>query len=124
MNLKPLFLTLLGITLASTGLSAAGTQLSAGKYMSILSPSVDEKQADKIEKQLGKIQEIGSIDVKPKDSTLHFTVKDNAQLELARVTNAVKVAVPGTAVGEPTSEPIPGTSGTTGTSPLPPTGGY
>lgn len=124
MNAKPVLLSIIGVALATTGLSAAGTQLSAGKYMCTLSPSVSEQQADKIEKQLGKIQEIRSIDVKPKDSTLHFTVKDKATVDLARINDAVEAAAAGTSVGEPTAEPTSSPSGATGTSPMPPAGGY
>src|SRR5882724_10390477 len=86
-NTKPLLLSLMGIALSAAGLSAMGTPLLAGKYISTISPSVSEKQADKIEKQLGQIQEIQSIDVKPKDSTVHFTVKDNATVDVARIDN-------------------------------------
>jgi len=109
--MKSCWLSLLSIALVAGWAPAAGTQLSPGKYVATLTPRVDEKTADKIEKQLGQIQEIGSIDVKPRDSSLHFTVKDKAQADLTRIDDAVKTAAPGTAVTEPVMESASSTPG-------------
>lgn len=114
----------LAAALAAPALWAAGTMLPSGKYTAQLTPAVNEKSADTIEKQLDQIQEINAIDVKPKDSTLHFTVKDNAQVDWARITNAVKAAAPTTAVGQPMQEAASSSATGTGATGTPPRSGY
>ncbi len=79
----------------------AGTLLPPGNYMSTLSPTFDETTAGKFESELSKIGEIQSIDAKPDTSTLHFTVKDNVQVDAGRIADAVKSIVAGTMVTEP-----------------------
>lgn len=93
----------LGLLVASS--VYAISQLTAGEYMATLTPSVTEDTADRIEAQLKTIEELTMIDVKPKDSTVHFTVKDNAQVDYAMIKDAVKKAAPHTKVGDPAQEP-------------------
>jgi hypothetical protein len=64
--------------------------LNAGRYVSTISPAVNEAAADRIESQINQLQEISSNDVKTADSSLHFTVKKNAQLDVSKLREAVK----------------------------------
>lgn len=118
MQTKYLMTALLALVLAMPAV-AANEPLAEGKYMATLSPSVDEKTADKIESELGKVKGIGSVDVEPEDSSLHFTVKKDASITMENVTTALNVAAPSTTVGEPMSEDVPDSDnkgmGTTGT---------
>ncbi len=93
----------LGLLIASS--VYAVSQLTGGEYMATLTPAVTEETADRIETHLKTIQELTMIDVKPKDSTVHFTVKDNAQVDYAMIKDAVKKAAPNTKVSDPAQEP-------------------
>jgi hypothetical protein len=69
-----------------------------------LSPTPDSPTAMAIKKQLAQLKEIRSIKVDPKDSSVRFTVKDNMQVALATLQNAVKTAAPDVNVGTPVPE--------------------
>jgi hypothetical protein len=102
MNVKSLSLAVM-VTgfMGAVGYSAGMSSLSGGRYMATLSPSVDEQTADRIEKRLGKIREISMNDVKPEDSSLHFTVKDDRTVDVSRIKDAIKAAAPNVTIGEP-----------------------
>jgi hypothetical protein len=111
MNTRQMLQTVVGVIGVASLSWALTAQLTPGKYVSTLSPSVDEQSADKIEKQLKQIQEIRAIDVKPRDSSLHFTVKNNSQVDLASITHAIMNAAPGVSVSEPVLESVPAITG-------------
>ncbi len=92
------------VALSANILSAAPKQIAAGQYVVVLTPNVDETGADLIEQQVGQLTELKAIDVKPKDSRLYFTVKDNVLVDVPRIEATVRQAVPGTTMSEPIPE--------------------
>jgi hypothetical protein len=104
--MKPIpWIQSLALGLLLTSSAYALSELSGGKYVATLTPAVDERTADRIETQLKTIGELSMIDVKPRDSTVHFTVKDNSVVEYGRVKDAIKKAAPKVDVSDPAMEP-------------------
>ncbi len=90
-------------------------RLAAGNYAASLWPSIDAATARQIVTELKKIPEIDSVQVDPKDSTVHFTVKKGKELDFVRVSDAVKKASPGESITTPAMIPTERPSDTLGT---------
>jgi hypothetical protein len=118
MNTKFFAAALAALVMATPVMSrAAGNTLPAGKYVATLSPAPTEAVADKIESEVGKIQGLRMIDVKPEQGSLHFTVRDGSAVSESDIQNAVKAAAPDTEVGQAVSEQAPSGSGSGVTTP-------
>ncbi len=94
---------LVAIALASlTGTSLfAATRLTAGKYQASITPAMDSKTADQIEKSLESIQGLTSADVSTKNQSLSFKVEEGQSIDLAQLRDAVKAVAPDAQLGQP-----------------------
>jgi hypothetical protein len=111
------YLAVTTLALFTAGGVFAAQELSAGKYKATLTPKVDSQTADNIEKGLDAVQQISSIKVNAKDSTVKFSVKDGERVNLAQLQDAVKAAAPDAKLGTPKmDENSSATSGTSGSS--------
>jgi len=100
MNIKTYIAALTLAAFTAAGAFAA-PELTAGKYQARISPTVDSQTAKNIKKGLDAVQQINSIKVDEKESTLSFAVKDGESVDLAQLQDAVKAAAPDARLSSP-----------------------
>lgn len=84
--------------------AANDATLAPGKYVVMLSPPIDDKQAGRISKALKKISEINGVKVQSTDSAAYFSVRDKKQLNVSQLTEKIKEAEPTVSVNAPVIE--------------------
>src|SRR5438105_2414457 len=91
----PILLILSALWIGKTyATQVAASTLSEGKYFTKLSPAVESETAERLKKQLNQIEELKAIRVDSKDSTVHFTIKPNAEVTLLRLRDHIAKAAP------------------------------
>lgn len=78
---------------------AEATELAPGRYRATISPSLNAGMARRIEKALGRRQDLESVSASVKESTLHFTVK--SAVKVGDLQLAVERAFPGAVLSTP-----------------------
>ena len=97
---------------ALSPMAALAIALVPGSYSATLTRPVSSQSADQIQQNLGQIEGLQDVRVRPEDSSVHFSVAANAQVADSHIFHAVETADPGTSINAPVQEPQ--TNGETG----------
>jgi len=69
---------------------AASPVISPGRYMTSVMPPLDHDMSARVEKALKNFPGLEAVQARADDSSIHFTVKANAQVRAAQIQKAVE----------------------------------
>lgn len=93
-----------GLWLSRAEADTASNLLSSGKYMVNVAPPFNADVASHIQETIAKVPGIDSVTVKPGDSAIHFTVKENTQVDPSRLRDALETVDAGAVMDTPILE--------------------
>ncbi len=87
--------------LPSHAAEAPSIKIKAGRYTVTVAPSFNGEMGKELEEKLKGVPSLSSIKADSKDSSLHFTVKENEQVKVSDIARVVKNAANGAVISTP-----------------------
>src|SRR5687767_11534320 len=77
---------------AATTLEKISPAVTPGKYLVTVMPVFNSEVAERLQKSVSRINGVEKVEAKTEDSTVHFVVKEGAQIKTEQIQKAVAEA--------------------------------
>jgi len=89
---------------AADTMNADAPSLTPGRYMASIMPSINEQTGSRLEEAVGKIAGVEKVKADHGDSSLHFTIKNDAKVPVTRIQKIVAKTDSDAVMSEPVLE--------------------